>query len=156
MYQRILCPVDGSTSAKLGMREAILLAKDQGAQLIFFHYIDTYMPVWDAVSMLDMQHFSDVLLENGKRVINEAQAEAQRLGVTAEANTVQSLGGRAAQSIVEVAVQLSCDLIVMGTHGLRGFSRFVIGSDAEQVLRTSPIPILVVKHEQGESAIKQY
>ena len=54
-------------------------------------------------------------------------------------------GGRVADAILQEAKSTSCDLIVIGTHGRRGFSRVLLGSDAENVLRESPVPVLLVR-----------
>jgi nucleotide-binding universal stress UspA family protein len=54
-------------------------------------------------------------------------------------------GGRVADAIVEEARRSRCDLIVIGTHGRRGVSRAMLGSDAENVVRSSPVPVLLVR-----------
>jgi nucleotide-binding universal stress UspA family protein len=58
---------------------------------------------------------------------------------------LESFGGRAADFIVEQANKWRADLIVLGTHGRRGVKRLVMGSDAEQVIRTARVPVLLVK-----------
>jgi nucleotide-binding universal stress UspA family protein len=58
---------------------------------------------------------------------------------------LEYVGGRAADLILEDAKKWSADLIVMGTHGRRGVRRLVLGSDAEQILRLSPVPVLMVR-----------
>ena len=73
-----------------------------------------------------------------------AQEQARQQGVQAETVLVEFPPGRVADSIVEQAVQHGCDLIVMGSHGRRGLRRMMLGSDAELVLRTSRVPVLVV------------
>jgi nucleotide-binding universal stress UspA family protein len=55
--------------------------------------------------------------------------------------------GRVADVVVEEAAKSGCDLIVMGTHGRRGFSRLALGSDADLVVRSSPVPVLLVRNE---------
>ena len=54
-------------------------------------------------------------------------------------------GGRVADAILQEAKSAGCDLIVIGTHGRRGFRRALLGSDAESVLRESPVPVLLVR-----------
>lgn len=146
MYKHILCPVDGSPISNIGMEEAIRLTKDQNAKLRFFHVIDTYVPILDMSGDFNVAYMIEILRENGEKVIKKAIATAEKAGLSAESQMLESVGGRAAAYIVAEAEKWPADLIVMGTHGLRGISRLVMGSDAENVLRTSQIPVLLVKN----------
>jgi nucleotide-binding universal stress UspA family protein len=65
--------------------------------------------------------------------------------VSCEQKLVETLGGRVADEIVKQAKEWLADLIVMGTHGRRGLERLAMGSDAELVLRLSPVPVLLVR-----------
>lgn len=150
MYKHILCPIDGSPTSNAGMREAIKLCKEQNARLYFLHVIDTYIPVIDMSGDLDVAFMIDILRENGERIIREAKAEAEKAGISIEVKTVESVGGRTATHILAEADKWQADLIVMGTHGLRGISRLLMGSDAENVLRGSKIPVLLVKSPHVE------
>jgi len=145
MYKRILCPVDGSQTSNIGLQEAIRLAKNQNAQLHLIHVIDTYMPVLDMSADFNLPYMIEMLRENGARVIDKASATAHKSGIKADAKTIESAGNRISFNIVAEAEQWQADLIVMGTHGLRGVSRLVMGSDAENVLRTCRVPLLLVK-----------
>jgi len=147
MYKHILCPVDGSPISNIGMQEAIQLAKDQNAKLRFFHVIDTYVPILDMAGDFNVAYMVDILRENGDKVISKAKKAAEKAGIAADVQTFESVGGRAASYIVAEAEKWPADLIVMGTHGLRGVSRLVMGSDAENVLRTSKVPVLLVKNQ---------
>lgn len=150
MYKRILCPIDGSQISNIGMQEAIRLARDQNAALRFFHVIDTYVPILDMAGDFNVSYMIDILRMNGEKVIRKANAAAEKAGITADSQTIESVGGRAAAYIVDEAEKWPADLIVMGTHGLRGISRLVMGSDAENVLRTSKVPVLLVKNPHTE------
>ena len=144
MYKRILCPIDGSATSNRGMLEAINLAKDQDAKLRFFHIIDTYIPVIDGVGSIVPVDMTDILRKNAEDVIEKASVTAKKAGVDADAKITETVGGRPSKYIVEQANDWSAELIVMGTHGLRGFNRMVMGSDAENVVRTSSVPVLLV------------
>ena len=144
MYKRILCPIDGSATSNRGMLEAINLAKDQDAKLRFFHIIDTYIPVIDGVGSFVPVDMTDILRKNAEDVIEKASVTAKKAGVDADAKITETVGGRPSKNIVEQANDWSAELIVMGTHGLRGFNRMVMGSDAENVVRTSSVPVLLV------------
>jgi len=145
MYKRILCPVDGSHTSDIGLQEAIQLAKDQNAELRLLHVIDTYMPVLDMSADFNLPYMIEVLRENGAKVMDKASVITQKAGIKADAKTIESVGSRASSYIVTEAEQWPADLIVMGTHGLRGVSRLVMGSDAENVLRACKVPVLLVK-----------
>lgn len=149
MYKRILCPIDGSPTSNLGMTEAIRLAKDQNAQLYFLHVIDTYIPILDLTGELAVFYGTDILQNNGKEILKKAKKAALKAGVTADSKTVTTIGGHVSELIVNQAKEWSADLIVMGTHGLRGIARLVMGSDAETVVRTSPVPVLLINDMQA-------
>jgi nucleotide-binding universal stress UspA family protein len=146
MFKKILVPIDGSPASNLGLNEAIKLAKDQGAKLRLFHLVDEYVAVssMDGVT-LDTGDLLDALRQTGKKIVAKAEAQARRSGLTAEAVMLESFGGRAADFIVQQAKKWGADLIVLGTHGRRGVKRLVMGSDAEQVIRTTPVPVLLVR-----------
>ncbi|MFA7351287.1 MAG: universal stress protein [Methylotenera sp.] len=146
MYKQILCPVDGSPSSKRGMVEAIQLAKDQNAKLRFLHVVDTFYPMMDVTAGLNVIEIAEELNKNGKKILKKAVDAAQKEGLTtAEAEIRESVGEAVAQFIVSEAKKWPADLIVMSTHGLRGIERLVMGSDAETVVRTSHVPVLLVR-----------
>jgi len=148
MYRRILVPVDGSHTSTRGLEEAIRLAKDQRARLRFVHVIEEYVVVQSA--SLDGTGFYandliDVLRAEGKKIIAKAIALARKAGVKADASTFESFTNRSSDCIIREAKKWRADLIVMGTHGRRGVNRLVLGSDAEIVVRTSPVPVVLVR-----------
>lgn len=144
IYKRILCPIDGSSTSNQGIQEAVRLAKDQDAQLRFVHVIDTYFPIMDGVGGLMPVDMSDILEKNAKEVIEKAEKVAKTAGVIADSTVTKILGGRPSREIVNQANDWSADIIVMGTHGLRGLNRMIMGSDAENVVRTSLVPVMLV------------
>ena len=144
MYKRILCPVDGSDTSNRGVQEAIKLAKDQHANLKFLHVIDAYFPIIDGVGNFTPVDISEVLHENAEAVIEQAKKAANDVGEKVEVEVIESVGGRPSTYIVNHAGSWQADIIVMGTHGLRGITRLVMGSDAENVVRTSDVPVLLV------------
>lgn len=143
-YRRILVAVDGSAASMKGLREAIRLAKDDRAQLLLVHAVNDYY----AFASLD--GFAPgvdlpALREGGRRILAKAQAVAEKSGIKAKTILRERIGGPAADVIVPEARRQRADLIVLGTHGRRGLRRLVLGSDAEQVVRTSPVPVLLVR-----------
>jgi nucleotide-binding universal stress UspA family protein len=144
-YRRILVAVDGSSASNKGLREAVRLAKSEQAELCIFHMVNEYyafaMPEGGAV----LADLVPTLREGGKRILAKALAEAQKQGVRAKGAMRETVGGSAADAIVREAKKQRADLIVLGTHGRRGVRRMVLGSDAEQVVRTAAVPVLLVK-----------
>lgn len=151
MYARILVPVDGSGPSQRGLEEAIRLAKSLGARMKVVHVVNA--PVLDPnyASIQWPEALMTGLRESGARVIADAGAAAKREGLQVEIELLETVGGGAAKAIVQAARDWQADLIVMGTHGRRGLSRLALGSDAEMVLRTSPVPVLLVR-EAAEPA----
>lgn len=150
MYKHILCPIDGSDASNAGIHEAIQLAREQNAHLHFLHVIDTYVPIVDMSGDFNVTYMIDIMRNNGEMVIKNAIATAKKAGINADTKTIESVGGRTAAYIVEEAENWPADLIVMGTHGLHGISRLVMGSDAENVVRSSKVPVLLVKSPHAE------
>ena len=85
------------------------------------------------------------LREGGQRILAKAKAAAEKEGIRAKTLLRETLGGPAADTIVRDARRQRADLIVLGTHGRRGLRRLVLGSDAEAVVRSSPVPVLLVR-----------
>ena len=147
VYRRILVPIDGSPTSNLGLNEAIKLAKDQGAKLRLFHLVDEFIAVSSSEGMAfaNTDDLLESLRQGGKKIIEKAEALARRNGLTPESVMLESFGGRAADFIVQQANKWRADLIVLGTHGRRGVKRLVMGSDAEQVVRTTRVPVPLVR-----------
>lgn len=151
MYQRILCPVDGSETSNCGMTEAIKLAKALNAQLRFLHVIDLYFPAFNTMGDFNMVYMDDILRTHGHKVLKNAQDAAQLANTNAEIKMLETVGHRVSKLILEEATTWPADLIVMGTHGFRGFERIVLGSDAEIILRKCTVPVLLVKNTAKSS-----
>lgn len=144
-YRRILVAVDGSPAAAKGLREAIRLAAEQGAQLSILHVVDQFYAFAPLDGMAPGVDLVPSFREGGKRVLSKAQAAAAKQGVKAKVVMRETVGGPAADAIVREAKKQRADLVVLGTHGRRGVRRLVLGSDAEQVVRTASVPVLLVR-----------
>jgi nucleotide-binding universal stress UspA family protein len=145
MYQKILVPVDGSKPSRRGLDEAVAIAKHLRSRLFLLHIVNefvfdqAYSPAAYATNLID------ALRERGRDVLREAEGVAQREGVETAAILIEAIGGPAADLIVAQAVEVEAELILMGTHGRRGLRRLALGSDAEQVVRRSEVPVLLVR-----------
>jgi len=145
VYKRIFVPVDGSSTSNLGLKEALRLAKQHRARLCLFHAVDELFIAAAAEGMVLPDEVFASLREAGRKILARAAALARKSGVQARTVLVETLAGPAADAIVGEAKKWKADLIVMGTHGRRGVRRLVMGSDAEQVLRETPVPVLMVR-----------
>jgi nucleotide-binding universal stress UspA family protein len=143
-YRKILVAVDGSSASAKGLREALRLAGREGTSLCILHIVDD-LPAFAGMDPAGWMDLVPALRANGKRVLQRARAIAEKAGVKATGVLREILGGPAAGVIVREAKKQGADLIVLGTHGRRGVRRLVLGSDAEQVVRTSPVPVLLVR-----------
>jgi len=145
MYKKILCPVDGSDTSNRGLHEAIALAKVLNSQLMLLHVVDLYFPIMGINEGFDSAEVDEILRNNGHEVMEKALQTARAAGVNPESKILEAMGHRVSKLVLQEAQAWPADLIVMGTHGLRGIKRFIIGSDAETVTRTCKMPILLVK-----------
>jgi nucleotide-binding universal stress UspA family protein len=145
VYRKILVPIDGSPTSNRGLIEAIQLAKNQGATLRLVHVLDELILGPGAEAVVYLGNTVDLLREAGKQVVAKAEAAVRASGLEPESVMLETMGGRAADAIVAEANAWGADLIVLGTHGRRGARRLVMGSDAEEILRTTLVPVLLVR-----------
>lgn len=141
IFKKILCPVDFSEYSILALRYATALAKDNDAELIVYHSIPDLTP---AISYLEGEFLltvSDALLNNAKSTLDSWIKKFVNPELTVEKVVGQ---GNPAESIVEISRKLRIDLLVMGTHGVTGYERFLMGSVTNRVLHKSSVPVLVV------------
>ncbi|WP_309678538.1 universal stress protein [Polaromonas sp.] len=152
MYHHILVPLDGSPTSRRGLSEAIKLAGLTGAKLKLLHYIDPFSYVGGfespSVYLVDLL---PVLRESGKAILKEGQALAAAQQITADTVLIDDANDRLCDRVIAQAQDWPADLIVMGTHGRRGVNRVFLGSDAEQILRLAPVPVLLVRGVDDEA-----
>jgi nucleotide-binding universal stress UspA family protein len=146
MYKNILVPVDGSATAMRGLTEAMRIAESSGGTVHLVHVVDELVQVDPEVPVY-YQAMIESRRENGKAILAKAEATVSKQGVPVRSTLLETMGGRAADLIIEQVKKGPTDLIVMGTHGRRGLRRLVLGSDAELVLRSSPVPVLMVRSD---------
>ena len=128
-WKKILCPVDFSDESRAALRVAVDLAARFGAELTLLHAHGRHTHI------ADEQHQDTGSIEKWK-----ADAEAQGAKVVRTA----SIPGDPRVAIVQHAQDAAFDLVVMGTHGRTGRERLLIGSVAENVVRSSRVPVLTV------------
>jgi nucleotide-binding universal stress UspA family protein len=150
MYEKILVPLDGSEAANRGLHEAIGLARGRPARLHLLHVVED-LPLADIPPSAEFDAALESLRRRGEDLLAKASRTAIDQGAQADTLVIDATGRRAADVIVDTARERGCDLIVIGTHGRRGLSRLMMGSDAERVARTAPVPVLLVRQPQTES-----
>ncbi len=148
MYTRILIATDGSELADKGLAKGLELAKDLNAEVD----IVTVSEPW-AVGMYDAMGWSVGYMnspeykadreEGAQKVLQPALAKAAEQGI--KANPVHVLDRYAADGIIETAGERNSDLIVMTSHGRRGVTRVLLGSQTAEVLARSSLPVLVIR-----------
>src|SRR5262245_18762014 len=148
MYERILVPIDGSATSNRGLAEAIKLARLTGARLMLLHAIDTASVTVMPEAAIAAAGVFDGLRDAGEQCVAHAMAAAKEAGLAAESLLLDTLNGRVSDLVVEQANKWRADLILIGTHGRRGVSRALLGSDAEQIVRTAPVPVRVVRMKE--------
>jgi len=148
MYQKILVPIDGSKTAARGLDEAIKLAKSLGSSVRLIHVVNELMIVATYEGTVYSGELIEALRESGKKILAQAQNRVSAAGVNVQSELLEAHGGHAGTVIVQDASQSRADLIVLGTHGRRGLSRLVMGSDAEQVVRQAAVPVLLVRQPE--------
>jgi len=146
-YRKILVAVDGSPASGKGLREAIRLARAERAKLFIMHVVDEFQAfaAMDGLVGAPGADLLSALREGGKRILAKAVGIALKQKIKPKGILREMLSGPAAYPIVREARKLRADLIVLGTHGRRGVRRLVLGSDAEQVVRTASVPVLLVR-----------
>lgn len=147
VYHHLLVPSDGTQLSLRALDQALALAKALGSQITLLH-VQPPLPV-PLVGMGDMldpatvDSLSQTAEKESARILQQGQAAGQSAGVALRTEVVkQDLPYRA---IVEAAKRHGCDLIVMASHGRKGLSGLLIGSETQRVLLHAPIPVLVVR-----------
>jgi len=145
MYKRMLVPVDGSEAGRRGLREAIALARSLDAAIRLVHVIDRLPWLSLEVTAPAVQELVDRLRSNGESILNDSVGAVRAAGVAVDSRLIDAMGTAAGECVIAEAASWPADLIVCGTHGRRGVRRMLMGSDAEYILRHSPVPILMVR-----------
>lgn len=140
-FKQILCPVDFSESSARALAHAAALARWYDAQLAVLHVVPTFDPVPIHGDLGDPVRV--VIPMTRDEVLGEMRRALDLAGVSPDATLTAEVGDASA-TIVAQAVATRADLIVIGTHGRRGFKRLLLGSVTETVLREAPCPVLTV------------
>ena len=153
MFNRILVPLDGSELAERALEPALKIGRRQKGEVILLR-----VPVYRHVMVPSTAGYGHFLPEQSfeeqeagdEAYLKEVQRTRSHPDVTIRTKLVS---GDVAGVIVDTAVDEEVDLIVMTTHGYSGFTRWMLGSVTERILRGSPCPVLVIRHGEALSNV---
>jgi len=146
MYQKILVPVDGSGTSERALAEAIAVARLSGGRLRLVHVVVEPLEAMGIDGAMSTGvDIHQLVREGGQAVLAKAMAQVVAQGIAVDVELLDSFDGRLCDLVVRAALAWSAELIVIGTHGRRGVGRMLLGSDAEQILRIAPVPVLLVR-----------
>ncbi len=144
MYERILVPIDGGATAAQGLKEAVKIAACHGSRIHLIHIIDE-SPVVEPFGGNGGSEFVMAQLRDiGTSLLDSCAEQVRAAGVPVECQLIEQIGNLASGLILRAAAAFRADLIVCGTHGRTGIRRVVMGSTAEEIVRRSTSPVLLV------------
>lgn len=150
MYKTILLPTDGSDVAQQAVDAALGFARCCGSRIVALSVAEPYpsVPVADGALVIDPGIDSRELQAEARERVEQIAQAAQVAGV--ECTTVVALSFHPHEEIIAAAQKYHCDVIFMASHGRRGLSRLIAGSETQKVLACSPVPVLVLRPPLAE------
>ncbi len=143
MYKRILIATDDSALSKKAVVSGIKMAKALGAEVVAYTaVVRSYYENAGLLAPNEITRIDTAAHESAAIVVNELQDQALHQGLTATAIVGHE---PIAEGIIAAAKKYKCDLIVMASHGRKGFKRLLVGSETLDVLTHSHIPVLVLR-----------
>ncbi|GAB3040518.1 MULTISPECIES: universal stress protein [Oleiagrimonas] len=145
MYKHILLPTDGSDLSLRAVDAGIQLAAKLGAKVYGLHVAMPYpaMSYMTEIITISEATYSEEAAERAERYLAEIKSRADTAGVTCE--THYTFDEHPAKVIIDTAESKGCDLIVLASHGRRGFDRLLLGSETQRVLVGCELPVLVYR-----------
>ena len=148
MYKHILLPTDGAKLSAKAVRQAVQFAKSIGAKVTAIHVSPEYRTMMDegfvlfAVATLK-KRFEEETIKRSNLLLERIKSRAKAAGV--DCDCVSVIGNLPYDAIIKQARKAKCDLIMMASHGRKGLSSLLLGSETSKVLTHSNIPVLVVR-----------
>jgi nucleotide-binding universal stress UspA family protein len=142
MYKKILLATDGSEDSNKAAKHAVWIANSSNAELIVLHVLET-SKLPEIEQLTTESALRDLLTEEAKRVFSTVSNIIKSSDCNVEVNYKRE-SGNPADVIIKTIKKERIDMVVMGTAGRHGISRFWLGSVAENVVRYAPCPVLVV------------
>jgi nucleotide-binding universal stress UspA family protein len=152
MYTRILVAVDGSNTSRRAFEAALALAKSTGAVLQPFYVVEN-TPIYFEAPGYDPSVLRNRLVEEGKELGADFAQAMTAQGVKGELAVGEASSIDDVPTLVlKAAANFNADLLVMGTHGRRGFQRLILGSVAERCVRQASLPVLLIPSSAGKAS----
>ena len=152
MYKRIVVPVDGSETAQKALVTALQMARESSGCVHLVHVVEGLTPMTADPYGAYSGDVIEVMRQSGRKILDDALALARAEGVQADTQLFDNFGERLAEVVADSATRFNADLMVVGTHGRRGIGRVLMGSGAEQIIRLSPVPVLVLRSIRTKEA----
>ncbi len=147
MYKRILVATDGTNLSEKAVVAAVDLAALCGAELVALkvvpRYPQSYFEGGIALQPDEVRRVEKQWADEGQAIVDTVQKIGVDNGVKTQAITIQA--DVVSEAILAAAQTHACDLIVMASHGRKGITRLLLGSETQHVLTHSPIPVLMLK-----------
>lgn len=146
MYKHILIATDGSDFSAKSLEHGLGIAKSTDCDVTVMTVTKPYSLsglTGTRISEQSVEDYNNEWKEFAAAILSAAQKNADAANV--QIKTLHQTGISPASIIIETAEDYGCDLIIMGSHGRRGMKRLLLGSQANEVLQLSKIPVLVVK-----------
>lgn len=154
-YKKILVAIDGSETASLALKEASRLCRAFHAELFLLNVVDAF-PMYNLAVGVNFERCREIMRENGMIILQHAQAHIKEDDIEPHLDLIEisDSGKKISEKIVDAAMAIHADLIVMGSHGRRGFKRLLLGSVAEEVIRIAHVPVLLMRAYSGERLLE--
>ena len=147
MFKHILVPTDGSPLSSDTVKRAIAFAKETGAKVTFFFAKPDYpVAFYGEGALIDPttpDKFAEMAEQQAKEILAAHESAAKAEGVVSA--SLSSVSDIPYEAIIAAAETAGADLIFMASHGRRGFSGLLLGSETQKVLTHSKIPVLVYR-----------
>ncbi len=147
MFKHILIPTDGSELSQATAKRAISFAKEAGAKVtVFFakpEYPIAYFGEGALIDPTTPEKFAELADQQATEYLSEVARQCADAGV--ECTTASATSDVPYEAIIAAAESSGCDLIFMASHGRRGISGFLLGSETNKVLTHSKVPVLVYR-----------
>lgn len=147
MFKHILVPTDGSQLSTETVTRAIGFASEAGARITFFYarpdYPVTFYGEGALIDPTTPEKFAEMADAQAKEILGRCEQQAKAAHVACATHTTTS--DVPYEAIIEAAATTGCDLIFMASHGRRGFSGLLLGSETQKVLTHSKVPVLVYR-----------
>jgi nucleotide-binding universal stress UspA family protein len=145
MFKHLLIPTDGSDLSRKAMLYAIQLAKESAAKVTALNVTQPYQAMsMDAVLVsMGQDEYEDGAKRLSERALEQVKIAADAARVPCD--TISEVHDQPYRAIIDAAHEKSCDLIVMASHGRRGLSALLLGSETAKVLTHSTVPVLVYR-----------